>query len=197
MRGLVLDFNDDPAVRNVADQFMFGPSLLVNPVTDYHARNRKLYLPATTGWFDFYSGQYLPGGQTLTADAPLERLPLYVREGSIVPFGPAVQYTAEKPADPITLYVYTGRNASFSLYEDENVNYNYEKGAFANIPLRYDEAAKTLTIGARQGTFTGMVAQRTFRVVWVRKDRPTAWAPDAAAAQSVIYAGNALTVKMN
>ncbi|TPG65941.1 TIM-barrel domain-containing protein [Hymenobacter nivis] len=197
MRGLVLDFNADPAVRNIADQFMFGPSLLVNPVTDYKARNRKLYLPATTGWFDFYSGKYLPGGQALTADAPLERMPLYVREGSILPFGPAVQYTAEKPADPITLYVYTGKNAAFTLYEDEGTNYNYEKGAFANIPLSYDENAKTLTIGARQGTFPGMAAQRSFRVVWVRKDRPTAWGPDAAAAQTVTYAGSAVTVKMN
>jgi alpha-D-xyloside xylohydrolase len=197
MRGLVLDFNADPAVRNIADQFMFGPSLLVNPVTDYKARSRQLYLPATTGWFDFYSGQYQAGGQKITATAPLEKMPLYVREGSILPFGPAVQYTTEKPADPITLYVYTGRNASFSLYEDENVNYNYEKGAFATIPLNYDEGTKTLTIGERQGSFPGMVAQRTFRVVWVTKDRPTAWQPDAAAAQSVPYAGHALSVKLN
>lgn len=197
MRGLVLDFNADPAVRDIADQFMFGPSLLVNPVTEYRARSRKLYLPATTGWFDFYSGRYLPGGQTVSAAAPLERLPLYVREGSILPCGPALQYTAEKPADPITLYVYTGRSAGFALYEDEDVNYNYEKGAFATIPLGYDEAAKTLTIGARRGTFPGMAAQRTFRVVWVRKDRPTPWAPDDAPAQTVTYAGSALTVKMN
>lgn len=90
MRGLVLDFNADPAVRNIADQFMLGPSLLVKPVTDYKARSRKLYLLATTGWFDFYSGKYLPGGQALTADAPLERMPLCVREGSILPFGPAM-----------------------------------------------------------------------------------------------------------
>ncbi|AWM32413.1 TIM-barrel domain-containing protein [Hymenobacter nivis] len=115
MCGLVLDFNADPAVRNIADQFMFGPSLLVNPVTDYKARNRKLYLPATTGWFDFYSGKYLPGGQALTADAPLERMPLYVREGPILPSGPAVQYAAEKPTDPITLHVCTGKNAAFTL----------------------------------------------------------------------------------
>ena len=197
MRGLVLDFNADPAVRDIADQFMFGPNLLVNPVTEYRARSRPAYLPATTGWFDFYSGRYLPGGRTVSAAAPLERLPLYVREGSILPCGPALQYTAEKPADPITLYVYTGRNAGFALYEDEDVNYNYEKGAFANIPLRYDEAAKPLTIGARRGTFPGMAAQHTFRVVWVRKDRPAPWAPDAAPAQTVTYAGSALTVKMN
>ncbi|RZK24253.1 MAG: DUF5110 domain-containing protein, partial [Hymenobacter sp.] len=196
MRGLVLDFNADPAVRNVADQFMFGPSLLVNPVTDYRARSRQLYLPATTGWYDFYSGQYQAGGQTLTAAAPLERLPLYVKEGAILPFGPAVQYTSEKPADVITLYVYTGKDGQFSLYEDENVNYNYEKGAFATIPLSYSEQAKTLTIGARQGTFPGMLAQRTFRVVWVGKTRPVAWNPDATTPQTVTYTGTALTVKM-
>ena len=197
MRALVLDFNADPAVRNVADQFMLGPSLLVNPVTEYGARRRQLYLPATTGWFDFYSGAYLPGGQTISADAPLERLPLYVREGSIVPFGPALQYTDEHPADPITLYVYTGRNAAFTLYEDEGVNYHYEQGAFTNIPLRYDEAARTLTIGARQGSFPGMAARRTFRVVWVRKDRPTPWDLDAVPAQTVAYDGTAATVKMS
>jgi alpha-D-xyloside xylohydrolase len=196
MRGLVLDFNADPAVRNIADQFLFGPSLLVNPVTDYHARSRQLYLPAGTGWYDFYTGQYQAGGQTLKADAPLERMPLYVREGAILPVGPAVQYTTEKPADVLTLYVYTGRNGEFSLYEDENVNYNYEKGAFANIPLRYDEAAKTLTIGARQGTFPGMLTERKFQIVWVGKTRPVAWNPDAAPTQTVTYTGEAQTVKM-
>lgn len=195
MRGLVLDFNADPATHNIADQFLFGPSLLVSPVTDYRARSRKLYLPAGTGWYDFYTGQYQAGGQSLTADAPLERLPLYVREGAILPVGPAVQYVAEKPADPVTLYVYTGKNGEFSLYEDEGTTYDYEKGAFASIPLRYDEQAKTLTIGARQGTYPRMLAERTFNIVWVGKNRPIAWNPDAAPTQTVRYTGAALSVK--
>ena len=196
MRGLVMDFNGDPAVRSIGDEFMFGPSLLVAPVTDYQARTKKLYLPATTGWFNFYSGKYYPGGQQITEDAPLERMPLFVKEGSIVPFGPEIQYTGEKPADPITLYVYTGKDGQFSLYEDENVNYNYEKGAFATIPLSYDEKAKTLTIGERKGSFPGMVAQRTFNVVWISQGKPVAWNPEAPSAQKVPYSGAAVTVKM-
>jgi len=155
-----------------------------------------VYLPKGIDWYDFYSGQLQAGGQQLKADAPLERLPLFVRAGSIVPFGPALQYTGEKPADPITLYVYTGQDGQFTLYEDEDVNYNYEKGAFATIPLRYEEKTKTLTIGQRAGTFPGMIAQRTFRVVWVGRTKPVAYAPDTAPAQSVAYTGQAVTVKM-
>lgn len=196
MRGLMMDFGADPAVKSLGDEFIYGPSLLVAPVTDYQARTKQLYLPATTGWFDFYSGQYHAGGQQLTVAAPLERMPLFVREGSIVPFGPALQYAAEKAADPITLYVYTGKDAQFSLYEDENVNYNYEKGAFANIPLSYNEKTKTLTVGERQGTFPGMVAQRTFRVVWVSKDKPTAFNLDALPATILSYSGSLVTAKM-
>ena len=196
MRGLVMDFGADAAVRDIGDEFMFGPSLLVAPVTDYRARSRPVYLPKGIDWYDFYSGQLQAGGQQLKADAPLERLPLFVRAGSIVPFGPALQYTGEKPADPITLYVYTGQDGQFTLYEDEDVNYNYEKGAFATIPLRYEEKTKTLTIGQRAGTFPGMIAQRTFRVVWVGRTKPVAYAPDTAPAQSVAYTGQAVTVKM-
>lgn len=196
MRGLIMDFGADPAVRGIADQYLFGPSLLVNPVTDYQARSRQVYLPAGTGWYDFYSGRHYPGGQTLTADAPLERMPLYVRAGAIVPFGPELQYAAEKPADPITLYVYTGQDGKFALYEDENVNYNYEKGASATIPMSYDERSKTLTIGARQGSFPGMTASRTFHIVWVSPDRPTPVDFGKAPAQSVTYAGQALTLQL-
>jgi alpha-D-xyloside xylohydrolase len=196
MRGLVMDFGSDAAVRNIGDEYMFGPSLLVTPVTDYQARTKAVYLPATTGWFDFYSGKHYTGGQKLTVDAPLERMPLFVREGAIVPFGPAVQYTSEKPTDPITLYVYTGQDGAFTLYEDENTNYNYEKGASATIPLRYDEKAKTLTIGERKGTFPGMMTQHTFRVVWVSAAKPTPYDLEATPAKTVAYSGTAVTVKM-
>jgi len=123
-------------------------------------------------------------------------MPLFVREGAIVPFGPAVQYTGEKPTDPITLYVYTGQDGKFELYEDENTNYNYEKGASSTIALRYDEKAKTLTIGERKGSFPGMLAQRTFRVVWVSAAKPTPYDPDAAPTKTVAYSGAAVTVKM-
>jgi alpha-D-xyloside xylohydrolase len=172
MRGLIMDFDKDSTVKGIGDQFMFGPALLVNPVYTYKARNRKLYLPANTGWYDLYNGTYTEGGQYITADAPLDRIPLYVKAGSIVPFGPALQYTAQRPADTITLYVYTGANGKFTLYEDEGVNYNYEKGQYSTINLTYDEASQTLTIGKREGNFPGMLQQRTFRIVKAGKDKP-------------------------
>lgn len=193
MRGLAMDFPADAAVRNIGDQFMFGPSILVNPIIHYKATNRQLYLPAGTGWFDFYTGARLEGGRTLTADAPVERVPLYIKEGSIVPVGPALQYTSEKPADPITLFVYTGKDGQFTLYEDEDTNYNYEKGAFARIAMQYSEATKTLTIGERAGSFPGMLAKRTFRIVWITGNKPVPFDADAKPDQVIKYTGK--TVK--
>ena len=110
---------------------MFGSSLLINPVCEYKQHNRELYLPKCAGWYDLYSGKWYAGGQKIIADAPYERMPVFVKAGSIIPFGPELQYTSEKPADTITLNIYTGADASFNLYEDEGTNYNYEKGAFA------------------------------------------------------------------
>ena len=175
MRPLVMDFETDSVVKNIGDQFMFGPAFLVNPVTDYMARNRKLYLPNNTGWYNLYDGKYVEGGKTITADAPLERMPLFVKEGSIIPYGPAIEYTSEKPADNITLYIYAGKDANFTLYEDENTNYNYEKGKFATIQFNYTEASKSLTIGDRQGNFDGMLKSRVFNVVVVTKTQPQAF----------------------
>jgi len=169
MRALVMDFGSDTAVKSMADEYMFGPSLLVNPVYAYHARSREVYLPAQTGWYDFYTGTYHAGGQHITAEAPYEKMPLFVKEGSILPVGPQLQYTSEKPADTITLFIYTGKDAAFTLYEDEGTNYNYEKGAFANIPIYYNQAKKTLTIAQRKGNFPGMLTARTFNIVWVTK----------------------------
>ena len=162
MRGLVMDFPGDAAVRDISDQWMFGPAFMPCPVYEYKARSREVYLPDGTGWYDFYTGSYLPGGQMLTADAPYGRMPLYVRAGSIVPFGPDMEWSDEKPADPLTLCIYPGADASFVLYEDENLNYNYEKGAYATVEFSWDDAARTLTIGERRGSFPGMLKERTF-----------------------------------
>ncbi|MEO6550652.1 MAG: TIM-barrel domain-containing protein [Ferruginibacter sp.] len=164
MRGLAMDFAKDTATQNIGDQYMFGPSLLINPVYEYKQRDRKLYLPKSAGWYDLYSGKFYTGGQVITADAPYERMPLFVKAGSIIPFGPELQYTAEKPADTIALNVYTGADASFNLYEDEGTNYNYEKGAFSVITIKYDKAKNTVTIGDRKGSFTGMLTKRIFRI---------------------------------
>ncbi|MEO7768700.1 MAG: TIM-barrel domain-containing protein [Ferruginibacter sp.] len=197
MRALVMDFATDTAVRNIGDQFMFGPNILVSPVTDYLARSRSLYLPANTGWYNFYDGKYTKGGQTITADAPLLRMPLYIKEGSIIPFGPEIEYTSQKPADPVTLYVYTGKDAGFTLYEDENTNYNYEAGKYATIKINYNEAAKALTIEERKGSFEGMLQQRVFQIIWVSKQKPVAAGPETKVDNSVKYSGAKLVVKIN
>ncbi|WP_089895922.1 glycoside hydrolase family 31 protein [Chitinophaga arvensicola] len=195
MRGLVMDYGADTAVLNIRDQYMFGPSLLVNPVTDYHARSRELYLPAGNGWYDFYTGKYEAGGRHITAPAPLSRMPLYVKEGAILPVGPALQYTSERPADTIHLYVYTGKDGEFTLYEDENTNYQYEKGAFSNIPFRWNEATQTLQIGQREGSFPGMLQQRHFLVTFVGKRKEAG--PDISdkTGKMITYNGIATTVR--
>jgi alpha-D-xyloside xylohydrolase len=195
MRGLVMDFPNDTAVRNIGDQYMFGPALLVNPVYEFEARTRQLYLPAGTGWYDFYSGKYYTGAQTIHAAAPYERIPLFVKEGSIVPVGPDLQYMNEKPADPITLFVYTGSNGSFTLYEDGDTNNDYEQGKFAGIPFNWNETLKTLTIGDRKGSFDGMLMNRTFRIVWVNKKQARGMEPDRAPDKVVAYTGKSISIK--
>jgi len=196
MRGLTMDFGADNQVSNISDQFMFGPAMMVCPVTQYKQRTREVYLPATTGWYDFYTGKFISGGMTLKADAPYTRLPIYVKEGAIIPVGPEIQYTDEKKAEVITLFVYAGKDGQFKLYEDEGTNYNYEKGLSATIPFSYNEATQTLTIGERKGTFPGMLEQRTFRVVKVSIQKPVSFNPDAEANQVVQYTGKTVQVKL-
>lgn len=196
MRALVMDFGQqDKKVLDIGDQYMFGPAIMVCPVTELKARKRQVYLPAGTGWYDFKSGRYFEGGQVIQADAPYTDMPIFIREGSIIPFGPAVQYTSEKPADPIRLLVYTGRNGAFMLYEDDGISYDYEKGAHSMIPIRYSEKEQSLTIGARQGQFPGMLNRRRFEIVWVGRDKPVALNFDAAPARSVLYDGQELAIK--
>ncbi|MFA6728995.1 MAG: DUF5110 domain-containing protein, partial [Prevotella sp.] len=168
MRALVMDFNGDPKVNDIRDQWMFGPALMACPVTHYKARSRQVYLPKQRGWYNLWTGQYDAGGQTITVDAPYSRIPVFVPAGSIIPFGPAEEWSDQKPAELIELYVYEGADANFTLYEDEGTNYNYEKGKYATIPFYYNEIHKTLTIGKRRGSFGGMLRNRRFRVVVVK-----------------------------
>ncbi len=195
MRPLVMDFSFDKRVQNIGDQYLFGPSLMVCPVYRYNDRQRNVYFPNNGGWYDFYSGEYVAGGQNLTVDAPYERIPMFVREGAIIPVGPEIQYTDEKQADTIVLYVYRGKDANFTLYEDEGVNYNYEKGAYSNIPFVYSDGEGTLTIGEREGEFDGMLKERTFVIVPVSKESPKAFQPDGQG-ESVHYDGQKLTIKL-
>ena len=170
MRPLVMDFLGDKKVENIGDTYMFGPAFLVAPVYEYGARKRDVYFPESAGWYDFYSNEFYAAGVEKTVDAPYGRMPLYVRAGSIVPCGPEIQWTDQKQADVIDLYVYQGADASFTLYEDENVNYNYEKGAYSKIAFSYDDRMKLLSIEEREGEFPGMLEERTFNIIPVSKN---------------------------
>jgi alpha-D-xyloside xylohydrolase len=193
MRPLVMDFPGDYKVANIGDQFMFGPAILVNPVTEQGARTLHLYLPLAL-WYDFWGGHSQQGGAFIEAAAPLDRIPLYVRGGSIVIIGPALQYSAERPADPIEIRIYPGANGDFTLYEDENDNYDYEKGEYATIPLHWDNDARKLTIGDRVGRFPGMLEGRTFRVVFVRQNHGTGQEFTAQPDATIQYGGKEVVV---
>ena len=194
MRPLVMDFPADTIAWEVTDQYLFGPALLVNPVTEYRARARPVYLPRAA-WYDFWTGQRVAGARTVQAAAPYDRIPVYVRAGSILPVGPELQYTDEKPADPITLIVYTGADGRFSLYEDDGASYGYEHAQFARIPLRWDERSRTLIIGRREGSFPGMLARRTFQVVFVSPGRPVGFAFELPPDRTVSYVGEELRIR--
>lgn len=194
LRGLAMDFPDDLAARNVRDQYLFGKAFLVAPVYKHQARTRQVYLPAGADWYDFHTGVLSKGGAGIEAAAPLNRAPLYVRAGSIVPVGPDVQYAAEKPDAPITLLVFTGADGSFDYYEDDGISYAYEKGEFARIPLRYDAAKGVLTIGARTGAYPGMPEKRTFNVRWIKAGAKAPADLDAVVDATAEYGGSEITV---
>jgi alpha-D-xyloside xylohydrolase len=194
MRPLVMDFATDKNTWNIKDQFMFGPSILVNPVTSPGAVSRQLYLPQSKGWYDFWTGRFFPGGQTIKAPAPFDIMPLYIRAGAIIPFGPDLQYAAEKAADPIELRIYTGDNGSFNLYEDENENYNYEKGAYSTIPFYWNDTMQTLSIGDRKGAFTGMLQSRTINIVFVDHTNDNGVSESKKVDKKVVYTGKQLTI---
>jgi alpha-D-xyloside xylohydrolase len=152
---------------------------------------RDVYLPSGASWYDFYTGRRMPGGQTIKASAPFERIPLFVRAGSIVPTGPAVQFTGQDQSPPLTILVYTGANGSGSIYEDDGLSRQYLRGAYARIPLRYDDRAHTLRIGSRQGSYEGMAQTRTIRVQWITPGRPLDL---DRADQSFTYSGKPLSL---
>ena len=190
MRPMVMDFTSDNYSRDIKDQYMFGPALLVAPVCEYGARSRSVYLPEGEQWYDFYTGAAVAAGKNVTVDAPYERMPLFVRGGSIVPFGGDIQSTAEESKEPLTLYVYAGRDGSFSLYEDEGTNYNYENGLCSHIQLSYDDSKSVLTISDRKGEFPGMKNERTLKIVKIdgKQSQPKA--------KTVHYAGKELSINI-
>ncbi|MBL7739669.1 MAG: DUF5110 domain-containing protein [Chitinophagaceae bacterium] len=196
MRGLVMDFAADEAVKNISDQYMFGPALLINPVYGYKERSRQVYLPVGKGWYNLYTGQFKEGRQSINAEAMYERMPVFVKAGSILPFGPALQYTTEKKADTITLYVYAGADGEFTLYEDEGLNYGYEKGLFASIRFTYSENAKALIIEKREGEFPGMLKKRYFRIKYATKEKPLPLELDKKDGILITYKGTKQTVSL-
>jgi alpha-D-xyloside xylohydrolase len=192
MRPLVMDWRDDVEAQNTGDEYLFGPAILVSPVTTQGATSRTVYLPKAA-WYDFWTGEKVEGGKRIETAAPIEKLPLFVRAGSILPMGPPMEWSTEKPADPIELRIYPGADGNFTLYEDENDGYNYTKGAHATIALHWNDATKTLTFGGREGSFPGMVSKRTFKIVVVGKGHGVGIGETTTAEKTVVYDGGKTT----
>lgn len=188
-RPLVMDWRKDPKVRDIGDQFMFGPALLISPVLEQDATNRRLYLPASPVWYDFWTGTKTQGSRYLDVNASLDSLPIYVRAGSIVPLGPEIEYTGEKPGGPIEIRVYPGADGDFQLYEDAGDTYDYEKGQHSIIPLHWDDKTERLTLGARMGSFPGMIETRKFQVVVVTNGHGAGPLETAGFDQEITYTG--------
>ena len=194
LRVLSFDFRHDPNVYDIGDEYMFGPAFLVCPVTKpmYFAANsvplkevektRSVYLPSGNDWYDFWTGKRYSGGQTISADAPLETMPLYVRSGSIFPIGPQIQFTGDQPDAPIELWMYPGQDGEFTLYEDEGDNYNYEQGSFATIHIAWNESTRQLTLDDRRGKLSwdagiesvsrGLSPMENLLTRWQKKRKP-------------------------
>lgn len=214
MRALMMDFANDKNALNINDQFMFGKSIMISPVTNAmyikHVVNGKdtslaedfstiktkeLYLPAGTSWYDFWTGEKLSGGEKVNKETPLDIIPLFVRAGSIIPIGPVVQYAEEKKWDNLEIRIYPGANGKFVLYEDENDNYNYEKGMYSTISFNWDNKKKSLTINDRNGSFPGMLQSRKFNIVMVSNNKAVGENTPTPADKIITYKGEKVMVK--
>jgi alpha-D-xyloside xylohydrolase len=205
LRALPFDFRHDPQTYDISDQFMFGPALMVCPITKpmyYEAESkplvgvekvRSVYLPTGSDWYDYWTGELYSGGQTIMAPAPLDQLPIYARSGSIIPIGPEIQFTGEKPHAPIELQIYPGQDGCFPLYEDEGDNYNYEQGSFTRIPLRWLDDHQVLDIGDRQGFYPGMKHKQKFLLTLKSAMNNNEGLPSQ---QEILYSGQRLTLKV-
>ncbi len=206
MRGLAMDFGNDPNVLQISNQYLFGPAMMVTPVTEEQyfpasglttreVKGFETYLPAGSEWYDFWTGEKLAGGEKTWRPTPLDIMPIYVKAGSIIPMGPFKQYSTEIPEDPIELRIYPGSDASFVLYEDENDNYNYEKGTFVTIAFSWNDQEKILTIGKREGKFPGMLTNRKFDVVIVGNEHGTGEKVTKKPDREIIYSGQELKIE--
>ncbi len=214
MRALVMDFAADKNALDINDQFMFGRSIMVSPVTNAmyikpivngkdtsfaedfsNIKAKETYLPAGASWYDFWTGEKISGGKKVTKETPLDIIPLYIKAGSILPIGPAVQYTTEKNWGNLEIRIYPGADGKFVLYEDENDNYNYEKGVYSTISFNWDDKKKVLVIDNRNGSFPGMIESRTFNIVMANGNKPGGENIITPADKVVTYAGKKLIIK--
>ena len=189
MRPLVMDFREDALALEQPYQYMFGDAFLVSPITEPGVNKWDVYLPESAGWYDFWTGERFDGQQSVEADAPLDRLPLFVKAGSILPMGDFVQYAGEKPADELEIRIYEGANCEFTLYEDEGDNYNYEEGVFSTITFSWNDASKTLTIGESQGAYPEMLRTLKFKVVLVAGKHGAGIEKTVTFDEEVVYEG--------
>jgi alpha-D-xyloside xylohydrolase len=215
MRALVMDFAKDKKAHNINSEYMFGKSILVCPVTtpmysknfingkdsikveDFgEIKSEEFYLPEGTGWIDFWTGEKYDGGKTINKEVPIDIIPLFVKAGSIISFGPKVQYATEKKWDDLEIRIYPGADGEFVLYEDENDNYNYEKGAYSTINFNWDDNKKILTISERKGSFKGMLVERGFRIVKVSKNNGVGMDAVEKYDKLITYDGKKVTVKL-
>ena len=215
MRALVMDFPNDKNALDINDQYMFGKSILVAPITkpmyikphvngrdttyveDFSVlKSKDVYLPAGTAWYDFWTGENLEGGKKITREAPLDIIPLFVKAGSIIPFGPKVQYATEKKWDNLEIRIYSGANGKFVLYEDENDNYNYEKGVYATITFNWDDAKQILTLNDRVGSFPGMLESRKFNITIINTSKGGQSQRITKPDQQVTYSGKKIQIKL-
>ncbi|WP_321286789.1 TIM-barrel domain-containing protein [uncultured Sunxiuqinia sp.] len=215
MRALVMDFSEDKNALDINNEYMFGKSFLVCPVTEpMYVKTKKdenkyvdpvedfskvkstsVYLPAGTQWFDFWTGKSFKGGQTIEKETPISIMPLYVKAGSIVPWGPEVQYASEKKADDMEIRIFPGADGEFTLYEDEGDNYNYEKGKYATITFNWNDSQKTLSISDRKGEFPGMLSERQFRLVLVDETAGIGL-DESTPVKTVNYSGKAVSEEL-
>lgn len=192
MRHLMMDNRTDPNVINIDNQFMFGPSIMVNPIADKGVTARQVYLPVGK-WFDFWTGKGLNGGQTVTVNAPLDKMPIFIKAGAILPMGPDLEY-ANQAVDPMEIRIYRGADGHFNLYEDEGDTYHYEQGQYSVIPFSYNDVSQQLTIGNRDGSFTSMLPNRTFKIVWADENYGSGGDLSVTCDSVVKYTGNQVNI---
>ena len=193
MRPLVMDFKNDSVAIAQSYQYTFGKSFLVAPIVEPGVTDWNVYLPKSTIWYDFWTGKRFTGGRTIKTDAPRDRIPLFVKAGSIVPMGKFLQYTSEKPMDTLEIRIYTGADGQFTLYSDEGNNYNYEKGKYTEIPFKWNEQQQTLAIDKQQGSYAGALKRHVFIIVWVNESSGKG-IEISKKTKAVIYTGEKVSV---